>query len=74
MRLAEYLRENGITQEEFGRCAKLPQQTVSRVARGGDTSGKNWARIELATDGQVRSWTLLSPRERAWITRRARAA
>lgn len=53
MQLAEYLEKTGETQVEFSKRSGVAQAVVCRVVRGGDAQGKNWARIEDATNGEV---------------------
>lgn len=55
MRLSEYLGTTGETQMQFAKRSGVAQAVVCRICRGGDAQGKNWARIEKATDGKVRA-------------------
>jgi len=54
MKLDAYLKQTKQTENAFSRHSGVPQSVLNRIAHGYDATGKNWARIQYATDGQVK--------------------
>ena len=53
MQLKHHLKKTGQSENEFAKRYKIPQSVVNRITQGFDATGRNWARIYYATDGQV---------------------
>lgn len=58
MNIAEYLRETGLTQEEFAARVGVTQGRVSQWIAGERVSAERVLRIEQATQGQVSRYEL----------------
>lgn len=51
--LSQYLKDEGITQDEFSKKHGIPQSTVSRICSGGDTTPKMMRKLHAVTGGAV---------------------
>jgi transcriptional regulator with XRE-family HTH domain len=59
--LKDWLKANGLTQEDFEKKSGLPQSTISRVCRGGDSTDDTKRKIYETTNGEVTpNWLVLN--------------
>ena len=64
MKLEAYLRHLRVATTSWARENSLNPTMVLRIIGGGDASGKNWARIWYATNGNVSPWDYFDARGR----------
>jgi len=53
MRLVEWLKEQGVTQEELGRKVGLTQARISQIVNGGTSDARTALAIAAATENRV---------------------
>lgn len=58
--LKDWLKANDVTQEQFEATSGVPQSTISRICKGGDSTDDTKRRIYEATNGEVTpNWLVL---------------
>ena len=53
MTLGSHLKKTRQTERAFAQRSGVAQSVINRILHGGDARGRNWARIQRATRGQV---------------------